>query len=301
MFRGAFTALVTPMQPGGLDLPALRDLVEFQIESGIDGLVPCGTTGESPTLSHAEHIQVVDEVVRSAKGRVPVIAGAGSNSSQEAIELTRAAKDSGAAATLQITPYYNKPSQEGLYGHFSSIADAVDLPQVLYNVPGRTGVDLEPQTVARLAKHPNIVGIKEATGDLYRAAQILECCGEDFVLLSGDDFTIYPLLALGGHGVISVTSNIWPDVIAQMCRAARDGEHERARALHFQQLPLCRPLFIQSNPIMIKALMAELGYCAPDIRSPLSAAGQDPKAHAAILDCIKALNLPRAKIQHRHD
>lgn len=291
MFRGAFTALVTPFREGRPDLAALEALVDSQIKGKIHGLVPCGTTGESPTLSHAEHLEVVRHTVKVAAGRVPVIAGAGSNSTQEAIALTEGAKEAGADASLQITPYYNKPSQEGLFQHFRRIADKVDLPVVLYNVPSRTGVDLLPATIARLASHPNIVGVKEATGDITRVHQIKSTCGDDFVVLSGDDFTIYPLLALGGDGVISVTSNVLPSTIADMCRAVDAGDHVKARGLHESQLPLCRALFTQPNPTMIKAMLARMGVCTPEIRLPLLEIEAGSDSENMLVSMIEELGL----------
>lgn len=291
MFRGAFTALVTPFRDGAPDLTALESLITRQIDGKIHGLVPCGTTGESPTLSHPEHHQVVRHTVKVAAGRVPVIAGAGSNSTQEAISLAQDAKEAGADATLQITPYYNKPSQEGLFQHFRSIADRVDLPIILYNVPSRTGVDLLPETVARLSTHKNITGIKEATGDVTRVHQIKSRCGDDFSVLSGDDFTIYPLMALGGDGVISVTSNIMPQVISDLCRAVDAGDHARARALHESQLSLCDLLFTRPNPTMVKAMLARMAVCAPEIRLPLLAVEPNSESDKLLQSMIKELKL----------
>lgn len=291
MFRGAFTALVTPFRDGRPDLGALQTLIDSQIKGKIHGLVPCGTTGESPTLSHPEHHEVVRHTVEVSAGRVPVIAGAGSNSTQEAISLTQGAKEAGADATLQITPYYNKPSQEGLYQHFRSIADKVDLPIILYNVPSRTGVDLLPETVARLAQHKNIVGIKEATGDVTRVPKLKSLCGQDFSVLSGDDFTIYPLMALGGDGVISVTSNILPGTVSDLCRAVDQGDHARARTLHEYQLPLCELLFTRPNPTMVKSMLSRLGICAPEIRLPLLEVAQDSESQKLIDSMIKDLKL----------
>lgn len=289
MFQGVYTALVTPMTAEGrIDEPALARVVEAQLAAGVHGLVPCGTTGESTTLSHAEHIRVVEEVVRRVEGRVPVLAGAGSNSTHEAIDLARACKELGVAGTLQVVPYYNKPPQDGLVLHFESIADAVDLPMVLYNVPGRTACDLLAPTVARLAKHPNIVGIKEATADMHRAAQIRELCGPDFCLLSGDDFTMLPLWAVGGDGVISVVSNPAPALIRALWDAFAAGELTRAQALNFRQLPLTRLLFAEANPIPVKAAMHLLGHCGPDVRSPLRTLPSEselyPKLRAALLE-----------------
>jgi 4-hydroxy-tetrahydrodipicolinate synthase len=231
--------------------------------------VPCGTTGESPALSHAEHVHVVQVVVRAAAGRVPVLAGAGSNSTKEAIELARACKELGVSGTLQITPYYNKPTQAGLVAHFRAIAEAVSLPIVIYNVPSRTCVDLAPETLAALAQHPLVVGVKEATGDMDRAARIRELCGDAFALLSGDDFTLLPFLAVGGDGVISVGSNLLPGLFAQMCDDMREGRIEAARRLHYRHLPLTRALFGTTSPIPVKAALAMLGRISPQIRLPL--------------------------------
>ena len=291
MFRGALTALVTPFRDGRVDDDALVRLVEAQIQGGIDGLVPCGTTGESPCLSYAEHIHVIEVVMRAAAGRVPVLAGAGSNCTREAIELSRACKELGVAGTLQITPYYNKPTQEGLIAHFTQIADAVGLPVVLYNVPGRTGVDLLPETLATLCKHPLVVGVKEATGDMIRASRVRELCGPDFILLSGDDFTLLPLLAVGGDGVISVGSNVVPDKFAAMCRAAKAGRWDEARAIHYDLLPLSRALFSVSSPIPVKHAMAMLGRIGPEMRAPLVALGDDRPELALLRRELAALGL----------
>ncbi len=291
MFRGALTALVTPFRDGRVDDEALVRLVEAQIRGGIHGLVPCGTTGESPCLSYAEHIHVIEVVMRAAAGRVPVLAGAGSNCTREAIELSRACKELGVAGTLQITPYYNKPTQEGLIAHFTEIADAVGQPIVLYNVPGRTGVDLQPETLARLAKHPHIVGVKEATGDMIRASRVRELCGPEFTLLSGDDFTILPLMVVGGDGVISVGSNVVPQLFAGLVESARAGRWDEARALHYKLLPLTRALFSTSSPIPVKHAMAMLGRTALDMRPPLVPLGDDRSELLALRRELEALGL----------
>lgn len=292
MFRGAFTALVTPLRNDKLDEPALVDLVNAQIAGGIHGLVPCGTTGEASTLSTAEHLRVVEVVLQAAAGRVPVLAGAAANDTRKAVELARACKQLGAAGTLQVTPYYNKPTQPGLVAHFTAIAEQSDLPVVVYNVPGRTGVDLQPETVATLARHPKIVGIKEATGDMTRIARIRELVDPSFDLLSGDDFTILPFLALGGHGVISVTSNVAPAWISALCNTAASSQWEDARAWHYKQLPLARALFGQPNPIPVKSALALLGRCSPEMRLPLVAI--DPQSHEghALADTLHSLGLP---------
>lgn len=288
-FEGAYTALVTPMRGDGIDVPALERLVEEQIAGGIHGLVPCGTTGESPTLSHAEHLQVVEIVIEAARGRVPVLAGAGSNSTQEACDLARACRDLGAAGTLQITPYYNKPTQAGLIAHFTAIAEASGLPMVLYNVPSRTCCDLDPTTLAKLSQNPLVVGVKEATGDMTRAARIRELCGEGFSLLSGDDFTVLPFLAVGGNGVISVGSNLVPRLFARLCRAAAEGRWDEARALHYRQLPLSRALFSVTSPEPVKAAMAMLGKCEPTIRLPLLPLPEDHPTRAELRRVLETL------------
>jgi len=269
MFKGAFTALVTPFSGGQIDVQALRDHVDFQIEKGIDGLVPCGTTGEASTLSHDEHIEVVRITVEQTAGRVPVIAGSGSNSTAEALELTRRVKEVGADACLMITPYYNKPTQEGLFQHFSTVADKVDIPIVLYNVPGRTGINMLPETVARLASIPNIIGLKDATADLKQASYTRQLTPEDFVILSGEDALVYPLMAVGGSGVICVTSNILPGEMAQLCRRFLTGDFSGAAELHHRLLPMCDALFVETNPIPVKAALSMMGHIENELRLPL--------------------------------
>ena len=269
MFKGVITALVTPLRHDRLDEEALRRLVDEQIRAGIDGLVPVGTTGESPTLTNDEHIRVVEIVVQEAKKRVPVIAGTGANSTREAIELTLAAKAVGADGTLQVTPYYNKPTQDGLFRHFKAIADATALPMVVYNVPGRTGCDLLPDTIARLCEVPVVVGVKEATGNLQRASQIIARVGDRMAMLSGDDATVLPFYAVGGHGCISVVSNVAPADMAAMWDAAAAGDWTKARELHYKVFPLSEGLFIEANPIPVKAALALMGKIADEIRAPL--------------------------------
>lgn len=298
MFRGAFTALITPMRRAAdgeleLDEAAIVALAEQQIAAGIHGLVPCGTTGEASTLSVAEHLRVVELVVKAARGRVPVLAGAGANNTGEAIELARACKQLGASGTLQVTPYYNKPTQAGLVAHYRAIADGSDLPVVLYNVPGRTACDLLPETVAELARDPRIVGIKEATADMNRAARLRELLRErpDFTLLSGDDFTVFPFLALGGHGVISVTSNVAPKWVADLCDAAAAARWDDARALHDRHYPLARALFTAPNPIPVKAAMALLGRCSGDMRLPLVALDPRGREGQALAETLRGLGL----------
>jgi len=269
MFTGSMTALVTPLRDGEFDEKAFRDLIEFQIAGGTDGLVPCGTTGESATLSHEEHDRVVEVCVRAVAGRVPVIAGAGSNSTREALRLTRHAKDVGADAALLITPYYNKPTQEGLFRHFAHVAERVDIPIVLYNVPGRTGVNLLPETVERLAAIPNIVAIKEATADLRQASRIIELCGDRIAVISGDDFTVLPMLAIGGRGVISVVTNIAPALMARLVDSFAAGDLAAARDAHYRLLPLSEAMFIETNPIPVKTALALMGRIAPEFRLPM--------------------------------
>jgi len=269
MFRGAITALVTPFRDGRIDEDAYRKLIDWQIEQGVNGLVPCGTTGESATLSHEEHNRVIDIAVDEARGRVPVIAGTGSNSTAEAVRLTRHAKEAGADGALLITPYYNKPTQEGLYQHYKTVAEEAKFPLVLYNVPGRTGCNLLPETVARLAQLPDVVGIKEATGDLKQVSDVLELCGDRLAVLSGDDFTVLPLLALGGQGVISVLSNVVPADVSAMVAAFEAGDLPRARELHFRTMPVARALFLETNPIPVKTALALMGRVGPELRLPL--------------------------------
>ncbi len=269
-YVGAYTALVTPFRNGKVDEERYREFIEWQIAEGIDGLVPCGTTGESATLSHQEHEAVIRICIDQAKKRVPVIAGAGSNNTSEAIRLTKFAKEAGADAALHITPYYNKPTQQGLYEHFKAIGDAVSLPIIVYNVPGRTSVSINPATMARMYKEiPNVVGAKEATGDMSFVSRTLEFCGEGFDLLSGDDYTAYQTLALCGTGVISVVSNILPKEMSQMCAAYRAGDIAGARKLHYRMMPLSRACFVETNPIPVKTALAKMGKMDIEMRLPL--------------------------------
>ena len=270
LFRGAIPALVTPFRNGALDEAAFRALVERQIAAGVHGLVPVGTTGETATLSHEEHRRVVELCVEVAAGRVPVIAGAGSNSTEEAIELVRHAKDIGADAALVVAPYYNRPSQEGIYQHFAAINAAVDLPVVLYNVPSRCGVDIANETVARLAALPNIVGIKDATGDLARPSVMRNTCGEDFVLLSGDDPSAMGYIAHGGHGCISVSCNVAPGPFVQLMEAAMQGAFDVARRRQDSLIDLHRSLFFDASPAPTKFALAELGLCTEEVRLPIT-------------------------------
>jgi 4-hydroxy-tetrahydrodipicolinate synthase len=270
MFHGTMTAMITPFRGGQVDYDRLAAHVRFQVEQGIDGLVPVGTTGESPTLSHEEHRKVIEHVVNAAraqKRRVPVIAGTGSNSTAEAMELTAHAALVGADAALLVNPYYNKPTQEGLYRHFMAIANAVEVPIILYNIPGRTGVTMTPQTVARLAQHPNIVGIKEATGSLDIASEIASLC--DITILSGDDSLTLPLMSIGGKGVISVVSNIIPARVRELTTAALAGDWVEARRVHLELFPLFKGMFVETNPIPIKTAMAMAGMDSGEMRLPL--------------------------------
>ena len=258
-FRGAFVAIVTPFIDGKLDEQGLQDLIEFQIAGGTHGIVPCGTTGESATMSHAEHHRVVELTIKTVAGRVPVLAGTGSNSTSESIELTRAAKEAGADGALMITPYYNKPSQEGLFQHFKAVAEAVDIPIILYNVPSRTAVNMLPETVARCAQIANIVGVKEATADLNQISQVIRLCPKNFAVMSGDDFTSMPTVMIGGTGVISVTSNVAPKDMAAMMDAALAGDLATAKELHYKLLPLMQAMFIDTNPVPAKTSLAMMG------------------------------------------
>jgi 4-hydroxy-tetrahydrodipicolinate synthase len=269
MLKGAITAIVTPFKNGRIDEEAYRALIERQIGEGIHGLVPCGTTGESPTLSHAEHKRVVSICIDQVKKRVPVVAGAGSNSTAESLELTKHVQDAGADYALIITPYYNKPTQEGLYQHYKTIASQTRIPIVVYNVPGRTSLNLLPETMARLAELPNIVGLKDATGDLKQGAKTLELCGDKITVLSGDDFTVLPLLAIGGQGVISVVSNVAPADMAEMCNAFFQGSLAAARKLHFKMWPLMEAMFYETNPAPAKTALKMMGQITGEVRQPL--------------------------------
>lgn len=286
ILQGAMTALVTPMRDGAVDFDAFTRLCDEQIAAGIDALVPMGTTGESATLSVKEHIDVVKCAVAAAKGRVPVVAGAGANCTREAIELSRASEAAGADALLHVAPYYNRPSQEGMYLHFKAIAEATGLPILLYNVPGRTSSDLANDTVLRLAELDNIAGIKDATANMHRASDLLRRADSSFLVLSGDDFTTFSLLALGGHGVISVISNAMPDRMARMWDAAVAGDWAAARTEHYSLLPLCELLFVEGNPVGIKEAMAILGKMSPEIRLPMNRASESLQKR--LRDCLTA-------------
>jgi 4-hydroxy-tetrahydrodipicolinate synthase len=270
-FAGAFTALITPFRNDEIDESGLRRLVDFQIQGGITGLVPCGTTGESATMTIEEHNRVVDIVIDQVAGRVPVIAGTGSNDTRCAIDHTVHAAHSGATAALVVVPYYNKPTQEGMYRHFAAVAEATDLPIILYNVPGRTGVNMAPETVLRLAEEiPNIVGIKEASGSLDQVSQIAVDAPDGFTILSGDDSLTLPIMSVGGHGVISVVSNIVPDAVADLAGAALAGNYAAAREVHHRLFDLCRAMFLENNPTAVKTAAQMLGLCSGELRLPLT-------------------------------
>lgn len=276
MFNGSIVAIVTPFKNGQVDEAKLKELVEFQIKNGTSGIVPCGTTGESPTLSTAEHERVIEICIKAAKKRVAIIAGTGSNSTDEAIHLTKNAAAAGANGALIVSPYYNKPTQKGLYLHFKAIADSVDIPIILYNIAGRTGVNIEPATIAKLATDcKNIVGVKEASGSLEQMATIKLMCPKDFILLSGDDALTLPLLAIGGVGVISVAANIIPADVAKMIKHFEDGNLKKAQELHYKMLPLVKTLFIETNPIPVKTAVGLMGLCSGDVRLPLCAMAEE--------------------------
>lgn len=269
MFKGSIVAIVTPFKKGKVDEKALCNLIEWHIKEGTNAIVPCGTTGESSTLDYEEHYRVIEITVKTVNKRVPVIAGTGANSTDETIMITKKAKQLGADAALLVTPYYNKPTQEGLYRHYKEVAKAVDIPIVLYNVPGRTAVNMLPSTVARLAEIKNIVAIKEATGDMKQVSEIIRLCGDKITLISGDDFTTLTLLALGGKGVISVSANVAPKDVAEMCAAWHVGDIEKARKLHYKLEPLNAAMFIETNPIPAKTALAMMGKIKEELRLPL--------------------------------
>lgn len=271
MFQGAMVAIVTPFKAGQVDEKAYRELIEFQISNGTHGIVPCGTTGESATLSFKEHERVVEIAVEQVNRRVPVLAGSGSNNTEEAILLTKHAKNAGADGALMISPYYNKPTQEGLFRHFEKVAKTVDIPIIVYNIPGRTAVNIEPDTVARLSKIDNIVGIKEAAGSMKQITDIIARCGEDFDVLSGEDYLTFPLLCVGGKGVISVTSNVAPRDMADLCNFFFAGRFKEAQELYYRLLPLCHALFIETNPAPVKAALAMMNKIeSGEVRLPLA-------------------------------
>ncbi len=269
MFEGAMVALVTPFKKEKVDEKKLAELVEFHIKNGTSGIVPCGTTGESATLSYEEHDRVIEVVIEAANKRIPVIAGTGSNSTAEALMLTKHAKRSGADASLQVSPYYNKPTQEGLYRHFKTIAEGSGLPMIVYNIASRTGVNIEPETMERISKVKDIVGVKESSGNLEQMARIRYLCGDKFDLISGDDALTLPLMAIGGTGVISVVNNIVPKDVSDMVAKFKKGDIEGARKLHYKLLPLIRAVFLETNPIPIKTVLSLMGMIEPDLRLPL--------------------------------
>ncbi|MBD9424927.1 4-hydroxy-tetrahydrodipicolinate synthase [Pseudomonas sp. PDM15] len=286
MISGSMVALVTPMDAqGGLDWAALSRLVDFHLQEGTNAIVAVGTTGESATLDVNEHVEVIRRVVDQVAGRIPVIAGTGANSTREAIELTQNAKSVGADACLLVTPYYNKPTQEGLYQHFRHIAESVAIPQILYNVPGRTACDMLPETVERLSKVANIIGIKEATGDLQRAQDILDRVSSDFLVYSGDDATAVELMLMGGKGNISVTANVAPRAMAELCAAAMAGDAATSRAINERLMPLHKNLFIESNPIPVKWALQEMGMMQDGIRLPLT--WLSPRCHEPLRQAMR--------------
>lgn len=294
MFRGSMVAIATPMQSGvaadtPLDMASMQKLVEFHIEQGTDAIVAVGTTGESATLDETEHCDVIRQVVEMVNGRVPVIAGTGANSTTEAISLTRCAKEAGADACLLVTPYYNKPTQEGLYQHHKVVAEAVDIPQILYNVPGRTACDMQPETIGRLAAIANIIGVKEATGDLGRLDRIRELCGADFMIVSGDDATTCEFVIKGGDGVISVTANVAPRAMHDLCVKAQAGDAAGARAIDQTLVGLHKNLFIESNPIPVKWALHKMGLIQNGIRLPMTWLSQ--QCESAVLDAMKQANI----------
>lgn len=286
-FQGSYVAIVTPFHDGKIDPNAYRKLIEFQIEAGTGGIVPCGTTGESATLSHAEHVELVELTVEFVSGRVPVIAGTGSNSTREALRLTAAAKHAGADAALLITPYYNKPSQQGLYEHYRAIAEEVDIPLVLYNVPGRTGVSLAPTTVFRLAELNNVVAVKDATGSMDWTSEV--CGGCNLALLSGDDSATLPMIALGASGVISVLANVVPGAMADLVGKALEGDMVGARQIHHRYFRLMKALFLESNPMPVKAAVEMLGLIGPELRAPLTVIGEGTRTQ--LRDAMTRLGL----------
>jgi len=269
MFSGAMTAIITPFRDSKIDYAGLEKIIEMQLANGITAIVPCGSTGESATLSHDEHVEVIRFVIKAVRGRVPVIAGTGSNSTAEAITLTRRAKDAGAAAALLISPYYNKPTQEGIFQHYKAIAEQTQLPLIIYNIPGRTGSKIEAATIARLAEVEHIVGLKEATGSLDEVQEVARLCGDRLEIYSGDDSLTLPIMAAGGQGVISVVSNLLPKQSGEVVAACACGDFPTARRLHYAMLGLIRALFLETNPIPVKAALSMMGLCRDELRLPL--------------------------------
>ncbi len=290
MLKGSIVALVTPFAEGKVDEAKLKELVEFHIQNGTQGILPCGTTGESPTLTPDEHDRVIEICINASKKKIPILAGTGSNSTDEAIALTRHAAKAGADASLQVTPYYNKPMQEGLYRHFKAVADSVDIPIILYNIAGRTARNIEPETMARLAKDcKNIIGVKEASGSLDQASAIRALCGDHFLIFSGDDALTLPMMAIGGTGVISVVANIVPRDVVALCQAFEAGHLKKAQDIHYQLLPLVKTMFIETNPIPIKTAMGLLKMCSEDLRLPMTCASE--KSYEKIKQALKDYGL----------
>jgi 4-hydroxy-tetrahydrodipicolinate synthase len=270
MFEGSLVAIVTPFKNGRVDEEAFKNLIEFHIENGTNGIVPCGTTGESATLTHEEHDRVIELTVEFVNKRVPVLAGTGSNSTGEAIRLTKHAKEAGADGSLQVSPYYNKPTQEGIYQHYKALNDEVGLPMIVYNIPGRTGSNILPETMARLSELDSVIGVKEATGSLNQVSETAALCGPEFVVLSGDDNLTLPIYAVGGRGVISVLANILPDRMADLCKKAKEGDFAGARKIHFELRELMGAMFIETNPIPVKTALALMGRIRDEFRLPLT-------------------------------
>ncbi|HET7008718.1 MAG TPA: 4-hydroxy-tetrahydrodipicolinate synthase [Candidatus Binatia bacterium] len=284
MFSGSMVALVTPFKNGQVDWPSLEALVDFHLQNGTNGIVPCGTTGESATLSHAEHDEVIRTVIKAVNKRVPVIAGTGSNSTDEAVRLTKEAERSGADGALMISPYYNRPTQEGIYQHYKKVASEVGIPLIVYNIPGRTGSKIEPETLARLSEIKNVAGVKEATGSVDQAIDVIRLCGDRLAVYSGEDSLIYSIMALGGKGVISTVANVAPKQTAQLTESCLAGKWDDARELQFQLIPLIRSLFIETNPIPVKTALALMGKCTGELRLPMTAMaeGNLPKLKTAL-------------------
>ncbi|RKX80049.1 MAG: 4-hydroxy-tetrahydrodipicolinate synthase [Spirochaetes bacterium] len=291
VLEGVYTALITPFNKDeSIDEPALREIVDYQINEGISGLVPMGTTGESPTLSHEEHIRAIEIVIDQANGRVPVIAGTGSNATSEALELTTQAMECGADASLQVAPYYNKPTQEGFYRHFMKIADTVDIPLIIYNIPGRTGKNIENETMLRMAKHPNIVGVKEASGNIDQMMNLIMNKPDDFTVLSGDDNMTFPLIALGGRGVVSVASNYIPSLMVKFVSSMLGNKLEEARVWHYRLLPFFKACFIETNPIPIKYAMVKKGFAKEIYRLPMCPmSDENKKKFEKILESVDSI------------
>jgi len=286
MFSGSMVALVTPFKNGQVDWPSLEALVDFHLQNGTNGIVPCGTTGESATLSHAEHDEVIRTVIKAVNKRVPVIAGTGSNSTDEAVRLTKEAERSGADGALMISPYYNRPTQEGIYQHYKKVASEVGIPLIVYNIPGRTGSKIEPETLARLAEIENIAGVKEATGSVDQAIDVIRLCGDRLAVYSGEDSLIYSLMSLGGKGVISTVANVAPKQTAQLTQVCLAGRWDEGCKMQFQLIPLIRSLFIETNPIPVKTALSLMGKCTGELRLPMTpmAEGNMKKLKAALKD-----------------